>query len=338
MKVQKLSPLLQSFFTTRLIMEREFSHHTLRSYSKTFELLLRYAKKQLKKTPDEITLQDINAQFVSQFLNHLEEKRIINPRTRNCRLAAIRSFFQYLSSKIPEMSGHIAEVLAIPNKRTHQKQIGFLNEKEVNALLNTPEQTKWLGRRDHAILLTAIESGLRLSELIQLKWEDMHFDTAIIKCLGKGRKDRSTPMTSQLKKCLKEWAKENRSLPYDVVFPNIHGKDIGPGCVEYMIKKYVKVAEQKCPSLKGKRVSPHVLRHTTAMRLLASGAEQAVIALWLGHESIKTTYMYLSADMSIKEEILKKLAPQKTKLSRYKPTDQVMKFLKKQQNINKNEA
>jgi integrase/recombinase XerD len=339
MKTYKISPLLQSFFTIRLSQEKAVSYHTLRSYSTTFELLLRYAKNQLKKGPEKITLEDISAQFVSKFLNHLEEERNISPRTRNCRLAAIRSFFQYLSPKLPELSGHIAEVLSIPNKRTHQKPIDFLNEEEVNALLNAPDQKTWIGRRDRTILLMAIETGFRLSELIQLKWENVHFEkTTTVECLGKGRKYRSTPITNQLKNCLKEWAKENRGLSSNDVFPTIHGNQIGPDCVECLVKKYAKIVEQRCPSLKRKRVSPHVLRHTAAMRLLATGADPAAIALWLGHETIKTTYMYLSADMPMKEGILKKLVPPKTKLSHYKPTNQLMKFLKNQQNINKNKG
>jgi len=236
------------------------------------------------------------------------------------------------------MGGHIAEVLAIPNKRTHQKPIDFLNEEEVTALLNAPDQKKWIGKRDHAILLIVVETGFRLSELTQLKWENVHFETTtFIECQGKGRKHRSTPITSQSKRCLKEWKKETGCLPSDVVFPTIHGKQISPDCFEYLVKKYAKKAEEKCPSLKNKKVTPHVLRHTAAMRLLASGAEQATIALWLGHESIKTTYMYLNADISMKEEILKKLPVLKIKLSRYKPSGQLMKFLKNQQNRRKTE-
>lgn len=332
MRTHKLSFLLQAYFSTRLTRERKVSHHTLRSYSKTFELLLQFARKQLKKAPEKIMLEDISAQFVSQFLNHLEEERNISPRTRNCRLAAIRSFFQYLSPKIPEMSGNIGEVLAIPNKRTHQKPIDFLNDSEVNALLSAPNQREWIGRRDYLILLITIETGFRVSELVQLKWQDIHFGTTtFIDCLGKGRKHRSTPITTKTKKKLEEWAEENHCLPYDAVFQTIYGKRIGPACVEYLVKKYGKIAEKKCPSLRGKKITPHVLRHTAAMRLLASGARQAAIALWLGHESIKTTYMYLNADLSMKEEILKKIQPTKTKTKRYKPNNKIIKFLREQQ-------
>lgn len=334
MSTNELSFLLQSFFIVRLTQEKKVSRYTLASYSKTFEFLFRYAKKRLNKPPEKITLKDINARFVSEFLDYLEDERNISHRTRNCRLAAIRSFFQYLNPKIPEMSQHIAEILAIPNKRTYQKQIDFLDEEEVKALLNAPDQHQKIGRRDYVMLTIAIESGLRLSELIHLEWGNIQFgEITTIDCLGKGRKFRSTPVSSQVEKCLKEWANENRCLPHDVVFPNARGKMMSPDAVQYLVKKYARKAGGLCSSLRAKKVSPHVLRHTAAMRLLASGAELADIALWLGHESIKTAYIYLSADVQTKEKILKKLHPPEMKLFRYKPNKQLMNFLKNQQKM-----
>ena len=329
MKSTYLFALLEAFFSVCLIKQKRVSPHTIASFSETFQLLFEYAKKRLKKTPEQLTLQDINAHFLSQFLEDLEKKRKISPLTRNLRLTALRSFFQFLSTKLPDMSNLIAQVLAIPNKRSVRKQIDFLTNTEINALLNAPDQKNWLGKRDHALLLIAIQTGARLSELTELKWRDVHLGLgSYIECKGKGRKERCIPLTSQSNRCLQAWAKEVNDLPSDIVFPTIHGKKMSSDTFQYLVKKYTKVAAKNCTSLKGKKVTPHVLRHTTAMQLVQNGVDLSSIALLLGHESITTTYIYLNANLEMKEKILKKLPSLNTKTLRYKPTDRIMHFLK----------
>jgi integrase/recombinase XerD len=325
-KKEKISYLLEAFFNQRLIGQMDASPQTIASYSITFQLLLKYASKRLKKRPTELLLNHFNAKLVSQFLDDIEQQRGISAQTRNIRLAAIRSFFHYISTRKPEWGGLISEVLAIPNKHKSRKLIDFLTDEEAEVLLNTPDKEAWIGRRDHALLLIALQTGLRLSELTSLKWEDVDFK--YIKCIGKGRKSRITPLSEESIKCLHNWSEELNASPSDSIFPTIHGGKMSADSVQYLLKKYVKIAEAKCPSLKSKKISPHVLRHTAAMRLLLKGIDLALIALWLGHESIKTTYIYMNADITIKEEVLKKLPHLKTQTSRFKGDDKIIAFLK----------
>ena len=264
-----------------------------------------------------------------KFLDDLEKLRGICARSRNQRLNAIRSFFQYASYQLPEYGGLINEVLAIPGKRSTHKLIDFLAKEEVDALLGAPNQKTWLGKRDHTFLVVALQTGMRLSELIELKWKDVYLEEAPhIECLGKGRKNRSTPLLKETIKCLFLWVKEVNSSPSDMVFPTIHGCKMSPDSVQYMLKKYTKTAAQRCNSLISKKITPHILRHTMAMRLLQADVDLASIALLLGHESIKTTYVYLKANMEMKEKILKKLPPLNIRTTRYKPDERIMAFLK----------
>jgi len=328
-KNEMISYLLEAFFNKRMIAQMNASHHTIVSYSKTFQLLLKFASKRLKKKPSQLLLIDFNSKLISQFLDELEKKRKICAQTRNTRLAAIRSFFYYLSTALPEYGGLINEVLAIPNKRKTQKLINFLSEEEVKALLNAPDRKTWIGRRDHTFLVVAIQTGLRLSELINLKWNDVDLKkNHSIECIGKGRKKRITPLTEESINCLHNWSQELNPLPSDSVFPTIHGRNMSADTVQYLLNKYTKIAAKEFHTLKCKKVSPHVLRHTTAMRLLQSGVDLSVIALWLGHESIKTTYIYLNADIALKEKILKKLPSLKAQTSRFKSEDKTINFLK----------
>lgn len=321
--------LLEAFFRERLMRQMQVSSHTIDSYSNAFQLLLQYATKQLKKNPSELLIDDFNAQFLIQFLDDLEQSRQISARTRNARLAAIRAFFRYISYRLPESSALISEVLAIPDKRTSQKLINFLTNEEVEELLNSPNQDTWIGRRDHTLLVVAIHTGLRLSELITLKWKEVHLDqNAYVECLGKGRKERCTPLNIQSVRCLHRLFEELNPSPSDNVFCTIRGGKMSSDSVQYMLKKYTIIAKKKCSSLTHKKVTPHVLRHTAAMRLLQAGVDLSSIAIWLGHESIKTTYIYLSADMEMKKKILKKLNPLKPKTSWFKPNNKIMIFLK----------
>jgi integrase/recombinase XerD len=323
-----LAPLLQAFFTDRLQKQKQVSPETIASYRDTFRLLLGFAHKRLGKEPSDLLLTDVDAPFVGAFLDHLETERKNSARTRNLRLVAIRSFFKYVAMREPAHSGFIQRVLAIPQKRFDRNLVTFLAPTESKAFIAAPDRTTWIGRRDHALLVVAIETGLRVSELVNLKCEDVVLQTGPhVRCLGKGRKERCTPLKSQTVGVLRIWLKERNGSPSDPLFSSRRGGTLSRDAVERLVTKYAAVACQTCPSLKGKRVSPHVLRHTTAVDLLRAGVDHTVIALWLGHESPETTRMYLDADLSIKEQALSRTAPPGTKPGRFQPGDALLAFL-----------
>ncbi len=326
--ITPLSALLQSFFTDRLINQRQVSPHTIASYRDTFRLLFQFAHRQLNKPPSHLTLEDLDAPFIGTFLDHVETQRNNTIRSRNLRLTAIRSFFQYVAFGEPASSAHIQRVLAIPTKRQQRALIDFLTRPEIDALLAAPVITTWAGRRDQALLMLAIQAGLRLSELIGLRRHDIALGFgAHVRCHGKGRKERSTPLTKQMVAVLKAWLHERGGSTDDVVFPNARGAQLSPDGVQYLLAKHVATAQQTCPSLRNKRISPHVLRHTTAMELLLAGVDRSVIALWLGHESVETTQIYLEANLALKEKALARTKPLHVKAGRYRPTDSLLRFL-----------
>lgn len=327
--ITPFSTLLQSFFTDRLINQRQVSTHTIASYRDTFRLLLAFAQQQLKKPPSKLTLDDLAAPFIGAFLDHIQNNRNNGSRTRNLRLTAIRSFFKYVAFQEPSRSAHIQRVLAIPTKRQDRPLIDFLMYPEIQALLAAPDRTTWTGRRDQALLMLAIQTGLRLSELIGLRRHDIVLTSgAHVRCYGKGRKERCTPLTKQTVAVMKTWLEERGGSDDGVVFPNARGTQISPDGVQYLLAKHVAKARETCPSLKEKRVSPHVLRHTAAMELLQAGVDHSVIALWLGHESPETTSIYLQANLALKEKILEKTRPLDVKAGRYRPSDKLLQFLK----------
>jgi site-specific recombinase XerD len=328
MTTTTLSPLLQSFFTDRLMNQRQASPHTIASYRDTFRLLFSFAEERLNKPPSKLTLDDIGAPFIGAFLDHIENNRHNGARSRNLRLTAIRSFFKYLAFQQPDRSALIQRVLAIPSKRHERPLIDFLTHPEILALLAVPDSATWTGRRDRALLMLAIQTGLRLSELIHLRRSDIILNSgAHVRCYGKGRKERCTPLTTQTVIVLKAWLKERGGSVSDVVFPNARGFQLSPDGVQYILAKHVAQARKTCPSLAAKRVSPHVLRHTAAMELLQAGVDHSVIALWLGHESPETTYIYLQADLALKEKILEKTKPLSVNAGRYHPSDKLLQFL-----------
>jgi integrase/recombinase XerD len=328
MKTLKISKYLESFFIVRLMKQKRYSGNTIQSYSATFRLLFDFACKHLKKKPYQMDIEDINAQLVSDFLDQLEAERKVCVRTRNIRISAIKSFFNYLNEQLPELSEMIGQVLAIPYKRTNKKLVNYLNDEEVKILLSIPDQKTLIGKRDYTLILMLIQTGCRLSELIELKWRNVCLGKGgYIDFFGKGRKARRIPLTKQLNRSLQLWSKEINSSPSDILFPTIHETQMSPDVIQYLVKKYSKSAAKKCPSLDKKNISPHILRHTSAMRMLASGADLSSIALWLGHESIETTYVYLSMDMPRMEKILKKVPIIKTRTLRYRPKDSIMNFL-----------
>jgi integrase/recombinase XerD len=323
-----LAPTLQAFFTDRLIGQRQASAHTIAAYRDTIRMLLAFAAQQAGKAPSALDIDDLQAPLIGAFLDHLERERGNTIRTRNARLAAIRSLFRYAALRHPEHAATIQRVLAIPTKRHDQALVTFLTDHEFQALLAAPDQSTWIGRRDHALMLLATQTGLRASELIGLTCGDLRFGVgAHVSCLGKGRKQRITPLTTQTVTAMRAWTRERDGQPADPLFPTSTGRPLTRDALERRLTKHATTAATACPSLAAKTVTPHVLRHTAAMRLLHAGVDTTVIALWLGHEQIQTTQIYLHADLAIKEKALAKTTPPTSKPGRYRPTDRVLAFL-----------
>jgi site-specific recombinase XerD len=324
-----LPALLQSFFTTRLMTQRKASPYTIASYRDTFRLLLQFAQTRLRKAPSQLELNHLDATLIGAFLEDLEKRRRNGARSRNLRLTAIRSFFRYASLEAPAQSGVIQRVLAIPNQKQPRALVGFLARPEVEALLAAPNRTTWLGRRDHAFLLTAVQTGLRLSEMTSLRHEDVSLGAgAHVHCRGKGRKERCTPLAKPTVAVLRAWIREQGREDSKTLFPSTRGGPLSADGVQHLLARHVARARKSCASLRKKRVSPHVLRHTAAMELLQAGVDRAVIALWLGHESVETTQIYLDADLALKEQALAKTNPAKGTPKRFQPDDELLAFLK----------
>lgn len=324
-----IATLIERYFTERLIRQRNVSTNTIASYRDTFRLLFMFAMKRLHKPPSALALDDLDAQLIGAFLEDLEANRGAGVRTRNLRLTAIRSFFRFASFEEPACSAHIQRVLAIPSKRHDKRQLHFLTRPEIEALLAVPDRTTWLGRRDYALLLLAIQTGLRVSEVTSLDRDAIHLGHgAHVRCIGKGRKERCTPLATHVRNALLAWIREPPRHGATALFPNLHGGRLSADSVQALLAKHVQTASTTCPSLASKRVTPHVLRHSTAMELLQAGVDCSVIALWLGHESVETTQAYLHAHIALKEAALAKLEPYpRGKPSRYQPGDRLLAFL-----------
>ncbi|MCP4201519.1 MAG: site-specific integrase [bacterium] len=320
--------LLERFFTDRLMRQRGASPNTIASYRDAFRLLLRFAQQSLNKAPSDLQLEDLDASFMTRFLDHLEEDRGNCARTRNNRLAAIHSFYRYAALEEPGHSALIQRVLAIPTKRFQRREVEFLAQEETEALLDAPDLGTWTGRRDRALLSLAVDTGLRVSELTALCCEDAALGSgAHVRCVGKGRKERSTPLSKPVARILRLWLTERNGRPEDPLFPSIRGGSLSRDAVEYLLAKHVAAASEKCPSMAKKRISPHVLRHSTAMNLLHHGVDRTVIALWLGHERVETTQVYLHANLKLKEKILEMTTPPNVRPGRYRPSDSLILFL-----------
>ena len=328
MMINTFPALLQSFFIDRLLQQWRASAHTVASYRDAFRLLLYFASEKLGKEPSVLSVKDLTPDFISSFLEYVEKGRNNCARTRNARLSAIHSFFRYVSFRAPEYAELCYQILAIPSKRFERRPIEFLTRKEIDALTNAPDQNSWIGRRDRTFLLTAVQTGLRVSELISLRCEDVVLGTgAHVRCNGKGRKQRSTPLRRDTADVMAAWLCELNGRPEDPVFPSIRGGFLSRDAIERLVARHCKTAKSHCPSLRNKRITPHVLRHTAAMELLSHGVDRSVIALWLGHESVETTQMYLHADMRLKRKAISKITPLGVKPSLYKPNDELLSFL-----------
>jgi len=320
--------LLQAFFTDRLMDQCNASPHTIASYRDTFRLLLAFAQRSLHKSPVTLRLRDWDAPFICRFLTHLEKDRGNSPRSRNARLAAIHSFFTFVALQEPGLAAVAQRVLAIRGKRYAKRPIDFLSRPEAEALLATPDQKTWSGRRDRTLLLLGLQTGLRVSEMIGLHCQDIVMGTgAHVRCTGKGRKTRCVPLRKETVAALRGWLSERNAQPADILFPSARGVPLSPDGVQYLLAKYLAVALIQCPSLKNKTVSPHVLRHTCAMDLLQHGVDRSVIALWLGHESMDSTQAYLHANLQLSEEALALTEPFYGQSRRYRPPDHLMAFL-----------
>jgi site-specific recombinase XerD len=323
-----LPALLESFFTIRLMTQRKVSPHTIASYRDTFRLLLQFAQKRLRKAPSQLALRDMDASLINAFLEDLENRRRNGTRSRNLRLTAIRSFFRYAALEAPADSGIIQRVLSIPNQRQPRVLVGFLTRPEIEALLAAPDRSHWLGRRDHAFLITAVQTGLRLSEMTALRHEDVWLGAgAHVRCHGKGRKERCTPLAKPTVAVLKTWIREQGRADSKTLFPSTRGGPLSADGVQHLLRRHLAKARKRCSSLRKKRVTPHVLRHAAAMELLQAGVDRAVIALWLGHESVETTQIYLDADLALKEQALARTNPVKGAPKRFRPDDELLAFL-----------
>jgi integrase/recombinase XerD len=326
--VTALAPALQAFFTDRLIAQRHASSHTIAGYRSTFRLLLRFAATETGKTPSALDIADLDAPLITAFLDHIEGDRHNTARTRNWRLAAIHSLFGYAALRHPEHAATIQRVLAIPTKRHQRRLLTWLTEPEVDALLAAPDRGTWAGRRDHAMLVVAVQTGLRISELIALSRNDVNLDVgAHVRCMGKGRKERATPLTGLTVAVLRGWLAEQAGEAHDPLFPTRTGTRLSHDAIERRLAGHLATAHASCPSLRSKHVTMHTLRHTAAMRLLHAGVDIAVIALWLGHEQIATTHIYLHADMNQKERAIARVTPPNTTPGRYRPPDPLLAFL-----------
>jgi site-specific recombinase XerD len=323
-----LAPTLQVFFTDRLMRQRQASQHTVAAYRDTFRLLLTFATKRLRIAPSQLLFDHLHAPLVAAFLDDLESNRRNSVRTRNTRLAAIRSLFRYAALRHPEHAAVIERVLAIPPKRFERSLVSFLTEVEVSALLAAPDRATWTGRRDHAVLGLALQTGLRVSELIGLRCADVHLGVGPhVSCLGKGRKQRITPLTRNMVDVLRVWLAERGGQSEQPLFVTRAGRALSRDALEHRLAKHVANAANAAPSLQRKKVTLHGLRHTAAMRLLRAGIDTSVIALWLGHEKVETTQIYIRADLSIKERALARTAPAGTRPGRYQPADSLVAFL-----------
>jgi integrase/recombinase XerD len=322
------SELLQAYFTDRLLAQRNASPLTIANYRDCFRLLIGFAQKRLKKPPAKLTVEDLDTPLILRFLDHLEKERGNSPRSRNVRLAAIHSFFTFVALQEPALGAVAQRVLAIQNKRYARKPIDFLTQAEAGALLAAPDQSTRWGRRDRTLLLLALQTGLRVSELIGLRCQDVALQTgAHVRCTGKGRKSRCVPLRKEVVAALRQWLRERGGQSAEALFTNARGQPLSRDGVQYVLAQNLNKARAECPSLKTKRVSPHVLRHSAAMNLLQHGVDRSVIALWLGHESMETTQIYLHANLELKEQALAKTTPFLGEVARYRPPDQLLAFL-----------
>lgn len=323
-----VAPTLQSFFTDRLAKQLRASPRTVASYRDSLRLLVVFVHRQTKKAPSTLDWEDLDTEMICAFLDHLEVERHNTARTRNLRLTAIRSLFAYASLRHPEHAAVFQRVLAVPAKRFDKPIVSFLAAAEIESLIDAPDLTRWEGRRDRALLLLAVQTGLRVSELTGLNCGDTSLGTgASVRCEGKGRKHRAVPLTSATEAVLSVWLSERAGRRDEPLFPARTGRRLSTDAVETLVRKHATTAATRCSTLGAEKRHPHVLRHSCAMSLLQAGVDTAVIALWLGHADIRSTHTYLHADMTIKQRALDLTTPASSPPGRYRPPDSLLAFL-----------
>jgi site-specific recombinase XerD len=328
MTAANLPALLQRFFTDRLQSQLNASPHTIASYRDAFRLLLVFASERLRRAPSRFRVEDLDTGLLGAFLDHLEHRRANTPKTRNTRLAALRAFFRFVAYAEPACSLQCQRILAIPTKRHERRPVEFLTEEETAALVAAPDPATWIGRRDRILLLVAARTGLRNAEIRSLRRRDVHFGVgAHVRCSGKGRKMRCTPLRCDVAAAVESWLTERGGGPDDPVFPSSRGGFLSADALQRLVARHAAAASATCSSLVGRSITPHTLRHTTAMTLLRRGVDQTVIALWLGHESTETTQIYLHADMQLKERALGYADPSGAAPTRFRPKDRLLTFL-----------
>jgi site-specific recombinase XerD len=321
--------LVQEFFQQRLLAQRNASPHTIASYRDAFRVLFEFTERSLRRAPASLTLADLDATLVLRFLDHLESDRHNGIRTRNARLAALHSFYRYAASRDPASLPVIQRVLAIPLKRYNQPMLGFLTREEIHAILRAVDLATWSGKRDHALFTTLYNTGARVSEATSLRVQDfVHGPGAYIRVRGKGRKERSVPLWRSTARLLSAWLKSTTASPQSPLFPNRHGEQLTRSGVADRLRRTVTAARAFCPALRGRSISPHTLRHTTAMHLLQSGVDITVIALWLGHESPETTHRYVESDLQMKQTALARIKSPASRRAVRQTPDALLAFLK----------
>ena len=325
-----LAPLLQAFFLERLTAQRNASPQTVAAYRDSFRLLLEFAQQYVGKAPEHLELTDLDAPVVLAFLDHLERERHNTIRSRNARFAAIRSFMHFAAFKDPTALPGIQRVLAIPMKRFDKPLLGFLSTSEIQAILDAPPTDRWSGQRDRIMFATLYNTGARVSELTGLRVGDVVLDgSACVHLHGKGRKNRSVPLWRTTTTQVRHWLPRIDSRPDRPLFPSATGGRLTRPAVTARLRLAVQRAAAQCPSLTKRRVSPHCIRHSTAMHMLQSGVDITVIALWLGHENPATTHLYVEADLAMKERALQAVQSPRIKQTRYRPTDRLLAFLQR---------
>jgi site-specific recombinase XerD len=324
----ELAPTLQAFFTDRLLTQRKVSPHTIAAYRDSLRLLLCFAQERTGTPPSSLDFADLDAPLIGAFLAHLDRERGNSPATRNARLAAIHSLFRYAALRHPEHAASIARVLEIPATRHRRTTIAYLDRREIDALLAAPDRTAWVGRRDHAMLLLAIQTGVRVSELVNLTIAQASLTTGAHVCvIGKGKKERCAILTDETVAVLRAWLRERQGQPHQPLFPTRRGGPLTTRAFELRLDKHTATAARACSTLSTKRITPHTLRHTNAMLLRAENVDIYTIALWLGHATVKSTEIYLHADNKLKQDAIDRAAPIGTRPGRYRPADTLLAFL-----------
>jgi integrase/recombinase XerD len=324
-----IAPHLTAFFEQRLPMERHASENTRQSYAYAFQLLLTFASKRLQVTPSQLAVEQIDAPLVLDFLNDLQSTRGNGSSSRNIRLAAIKSFMHFLEYRVPSAIEQIRRILAIPAKKTESRLVQHLTAEEMQALLDTPEPTGWKGIRDRAMLHLCYAGGLRASELIGLRLDDLKLQPQpSVLIHGKGRRERCLPLWKTTTAALRAWLAARGTMPVPELFVSARGESLTRSGFEYILRNHVRTAKQHCPTLAMKRVHPHLLRHTCALTLLQATKDLRKVALWLGHAKTQTTEMYTRVDPSVKLEALESAVPPKLRSGRFKATDKLIASLR----------